>query len=139
MPKLTRALALTAMLAAMHLAGMTAAAQAQATDHPTRQDTRRPPTQSRVGENRRDRPAASQEQSTRDATLQRLLARERYSIPNVASAQATSPMRPAESSGQHGWLTSALGVLAVVVALVAGVAVMAARRAKSSQRAGQTA
>jgi hypothetical protein len=48
-------------------------------------------------------------------------------------------MRPAESSGQHGWLTPTLGVLAVVVALVAGVAVMAARRAKSSQRAGQTA
>ena len=93
----------------------------------------------RVGEYWRDRPAASQEQSTGDATLQRLLARERYSIPNGASTQLTSPMRPAESSGQHGWLTSALGVLALVVALVAGVAVMAARRAKSSQRAGQTA
>ena len=139
MSKLTRALALTAMLAAMNLAGMTAAAQAQATDHPARQDTRRPPVESRVGEYWRDRPAASQEQSTGDATLQRLLARERYSIPNGASTQLTSPMRPAESSGQHGWLTPALGVLAVVVALVAGVAVMVARRAKSSQRAGQTA
>jgi hypothetical protein len=139
MSKLTRALALTAMLAAMNLAGMTAAAQAQATDHPTRQDTRRPPVESRVGEYWHDRPAASQEQSTGDATLRRLLARERYSIPNGASTQLTSPMRPAVSSGQHGWLTSALGVLAVVVALVAGVAVMAARRAKSSQSAGQTA
>jgi len=67
MSKLTRALALTAMLAAMNLAGMTAAAQA--TDHPARQDTRRPPIESRVGEYGRDRPAASQEQSTGDATL----------------------------------------------------------------------
>ena len=138
MSKLTRALALTAMLAAMNLAGMTAA-QAQATDHPTRQDPRRPPVESRVGEYRRDRPAASQEQSTSDAALRRLLARERFSIPNGSPTQLTSPMRPAVSSGQHGWLTSALGVLAVVVALAAGVAVMAARRARSSQRAGQTA
>jgi hypothetical protein len=139
MSKLTRALALAAMLAAMHLVGMTAAAQAQATDHPTRQDTRRPPTETRVGEYWRDRPAASQEQSTGDATLRRLLARERYSIPDGAPTQVTSPMRPAESSGRPGWLTPALGVLAVVLALVAGVAVMATRRAKSSQRAGQTA
>jgi hypothetical protein len=139
MSKLTRALALTAMLAAMNLAGMTAAAQAQATDHPTRQDTRRPPIESRAGEYWRDRPAAPQEQSTGDATLRRLLARERYSIPDGAPTQVTSPMRPAEPSGRPDWLTPALGVLAVVLALVAGVAVMAARRAKSSQRAGQTA
>ena len=109
MSKLTRALALTAMLAAMNLVGMTAAAQAQATDHPTRQDTRRPPIESRVGEYWRDRPAASQEQSTGDATLRRLLARERYSIPNGAQTQVTSPMRPAEPSGRPGWLTPALG------------------------------
>jgi hypothetical protein len=139
MSKLTRALALAAMLAAMNLVGMTGAAQAQATDHPTSQDTRRPPIESRVGEHWRDRPAASQEQSTGDATLRRLLARERYSIPNGAQTQVTSPMRPAEPSGRPGWLTPALAVLAVVLALVAGVAVMAARRAKSSQRAGQTA
>jgi hypothetical protein len=138
MSKLARALALAAVLAAMSLAGMTAA-QAQATDHPTRQDTRRPPTDSRVGGYWRDRPAASQEQAGGDATTRRLLARERFSIPNGAPTQVTSPMRPAGSSGQPGWLTPALGVLAVVLALVAGVAVMAARRAKSSQRAGQTA
>jgi hypothetical protein len=139
MSRLTRPLMLVAMLAAMNLAAMTAVAQAQATDHPTRQDARRPPTESRIGVYWRDRPAASQEQSTRDATLRRLLARERYSIPNGAPTQVTSPMRPAESSRQPGWLTPALGLLAVVLALVAGVAVLAARRAKSSQRAGQTA
>ena len=41
MSKLARALALAAMLATMGLAGMTAA-QAQATDHPTSHDVRRP-------------------------------------------------------------------------------------------------
>ena len=128
MLKLARALALVAMVAAMLLAGTTAVAQA--TDKATGQDARRPPT---------DRHVISQQQPTGDATLRRLLARERFSIPNGAPTQVTSPMRPAESSGQHGWLTSALGVLAVVVALVAGVVIMAARRAKSSQRAGQTA
>jgi hypothetical protein len=128
MPKLARALALVAMAAAMLLAGMTAVAQA--TDKATGQDARRPPT---------DRQVISQQQPTGDATLRRLLARERFSIPNGAPTQVTSPMRPGESSGQPGWLTPALGVLAVVLALVAGVAVMAARRAKNSQRAGQTA
>jgi hypothetical protein len=127
MPKLARALALVAMVAAMLLAGTTAVAQA--TDKATGQDARRPPT---------DRQFISQ-QPTGDATLRRLLARERFSIPNGAPTQVTSPMRPAESSGQPGWLTPALGVLAAVLALVAGVAVMVARRAKNSQRAGQTA
>ena len=128
MLKLARALALVAMVAAMLLAGTTAVAQA--TDKATGQDARRPPT---------DRQVISQKQPTGDATLRRLLARERLSIPNGAPTQVTSPMRPAESSGQPGWLTPALGVLAVVLALVAGVAVMVTRRSKNSQRAGQTA
>lgn len=47
----TRALVVGAMLAAMNLAGMTAVAQAQATDEPTSShDARRPPTQGQVGE-----------------------------------------------------------------------------------------
>jgi hypothetical protein len=121
MPKLARALALVAMVAAMFLAGTTAVAHAYPVDPAT------------------DRQVTPQQQSTGEATLRRLLARERFSIPNGAPTQATNPMRPAESSGQPGWLTPALGVLAVVLALVAGVAVLAARRAKRSQRAGQTA
>src|SRR4030095_5326296 len=68
MSKLTRALALAAMLAAMNLAGMTAAAQAQATDHPTGQEPSAPPPESRL---------AAQQQATADAAVRRLLARER--------------------------------------------------------------
>ncbi|HYY78007.1 MAG TPA: hypothetical protein VFD04_02310 [Actinomycetes bacterium] len=122
MSKLARALALAAMLAAMNLAGVTAVAHAQPAEHTTIQPT-------------------SQRPSDGDATLQRLLARERSSIPNGDPAQAlsTGPVQPAEPSGQPGWFTPALTVLAAVLALVAGVAVMAARRASHSQRAGQAA
>ena len=123
MPKLARALTLAAMVAAPHLAGTTAVAHAYPIDPAT------------------DRPITAQQQSTGDATVRRLLARERSSIPNLAPAQAqvAGPMRPAKPSKQAGWLTPALGVLAAVLALVAGIAVLAARRANRTQRAGQTA
>jgi beta-lactamase regulating signal transducer with metallopeptidase domain len=121
--KLARALALVAMVAAMNLAGMTAVAHAYPLDPAT------------------DRLSTAQQQSTADATARRLLARERSSIPNPAPtmAQAASPVRAAEPSGQPGWLTPALGVLSAVLALVAAVAMLAARRAHRAQRAGQTA
>jgi hypothetical protein len=59
MSKLARALAVAAMVAAINLAGLTAAAQAHTTDHPS---------------------------SQADATVRRLLARERSSIPDQAPA-----------------------------------------------------
>ena len=52
---------------------------------------------------------------------------------------ATVPVRPAEPSGQPDWLVPAIGVLAAVLTLVAGLVVMAARRAGRRVRAGQTA
>jgi hypothetical protein len=153
------------MLATINLTGLTALAQAHATDQPSA------------------RQGTAQQQSSADATVRRLLARERSSIPNAAHprllldeerssilnlpnrtpAQAaadaaahqrllaqerynstltygnTSAPAPPEPGGQPGWLTLALGVLAAVLALVAGVAVLAARRANRSQRASQTA
>jgi cobalamin biosynthesis Mg chelatase CobN len=156
MSKHTRALVLTAIVAAMNLAGLTAVAQAQANDQPTStQDARRPPTERQVGEPRRhgsvasphtgsvdakhralverSRSArhgqvASQEQTAADAALRRLLARERSSIPNGTPAQMPTPVS-AEPSRQPGWLVASLGVLAAVLALVAGLAVLAVRRA----------
>ena len=123
MSKLARALALVAMLSAMNLAGMTAVAQAHATDQAT------------------ERRVTSQQQSSADAAARRRLARERFSIPNAAPAQAqvTSPIRPVEPGRLANWLVPALSVLSAVLALVAGVAMTAARRANRSQRAGQTA
>jgi hypothetical protein len=123
MSKLARALTLAAMVAAMNLAGMTALAQAHPTDQATAQQTRHPVT--------------SPQQAAADAAHRRLLAQERsYSSWSYGN---TSAPAPAEPSGQAGWLTPALGVLAAVMTLVAGAAVVAARRANRSQRAGQAA
>jgi hypothetical protein len=105
---LTRALIIGAMLAAMHLAGMTAVAHAQATDQ---QATRRPPAERQVGESWRHRQAASQDQSAADATLKRVQARERFSIPNATPAKVPAPVPPSRAGslaglppGWVGWL-----------------------------------
>jgi len=122
------------MLAAMTL-GMTAVAQAQSSDDPA---TRRHRTLGQL-----ELPAAAdhavatqdhnpteQDQTTADATLRRLLAKERSSIPSGTPTQVPAPVRPAESSGHSVSLLAWLGVLAALLALAGGLAVMAARRDK---------
>ena len=52
-------------------------------------------------------------------------------------AQAPAPARPAQPTGQPGWLVVGLGVLAAVLALVAGLALVAAKRATRRARLGQ--
>jgi hypothetical protein len=136
MSKLTRALVLGTMLAAMNLATMTTVAKAQANDEG--KDARRPPTERQVGETWRKRPVTSQEQRAADAALQRQLAQERFSIPSGTPARAPDPV-PDESSGQPGWLVASLGVLVAALALVAGLAVRAAKRASRRVRAGPAA
>jgi hypothetical protein len=126
----TRALIVGAMLAAMHLAGMTAVAQAQATDQQT---TRRPPAEGQVGEAWRHRQAASQDQAAADATLQRVQARERFSIPNATPAEAPAPVPP-KSSGQLGQLIAWLGGLVGALVLAGGLGVLAARRTRRRAR-----
>jgi hypothetical protein len=189
MSKLTRALVLGAMLAAMNLAGMTAVAQAQPNDDPDGKQTRRQATESQVGETWRKRPVKSQEQIAADAALRRQLAQEHSYRSSETPAQArankegtptqrelderwsyyyqstrvppaelkarmqaqarpdTSTQPPAQvpapvpyaPSGQPGWLVPSLGVLVTALALVAGVAVMAAKRANRRVRAGHAA
>ena len=78
MSKLTRALALTAMLAAMNLAAMTAAAQAHTSNDPA---STRHRALGRVAFLATDQPSGQA-----DATVRRLLARERSAIPGEASA-----------------------------------------------------
>jgi hypothetical protein len=176
MSKLARPLMLVAMLAAMNLAAMTAIAHAHTSNDPAT-------TRHRVL-GQLAFLATDQSSARADATVRRLLARERSTIPNEApahprllldeerssllnlpndtSAQAAadaahrrllaqeryystwgyggaSTPAPAEPSGQPTWLVIALAVLAAVLALVAGIAVMAAHRATRSQHAGQTA
>jgi hypothetical protein len=134
MSKLTRTLIIGATLAAMHLAGMTAVAQAQANDKRVRQ----PPTERQVGESWRHRQAASQDQAAADATLQRVQARERFSIPNATPAPTPAPV-PAKPSRQPGWLIASLAVLVAALALAGGLGVLAARRTRRRARLGHAA
>jgi len=136
MSKRTRALILGATLAAMNLVGMTTVAQAQANNEG--KDVRRPPSERQVGESWRHGQVASPEQSAADAALQRQLAREHHAIPSGTPAQVPAPAPP-ESSGQPGWLLASLGVLVAAVALIAGLAVMAARRAGRRAQVGHVA
>ena len=127
MSKLTRALILGATLAAMNLTGLTAIAHAQAND-PDGKAARRLATQRQAGETGRHGQVASPEQTAADAALQRVLARERHSIPSGTPAQVPAPAS-AEPSGTPGWLLASLAVLTAALALAGGLAVLAAKRA----------
>jgi hypothetical protein len=137
MSKRTRALILGATLAAMNLAGMTAVAQAHATEQAIKQYASAP-LEPHAGESDRHDQAASQQQTAADAALRRVLAREHLSIPSGTPAQVPAPV-PDEPSGQPGWLIASLGVLAAALVLVAGLAVLAARRASRRARVGHAA
>ena len=153
MSKLARPLMLVAMLAAMNLAAMTAVAHAHTSNDPA---STRHRALGRVAFLATDQPSGQA-----DATVRRLLARERSSIPGEAPAhprlpldeerssllnlpndtpsQLTSPTPTAtEPSGQPGWLIPALGGLAAILALVVGITVLVVRHTNRRQRAGQT-
>jgi hypothetical protein len=160
MSKHTRALILGVTLAAMNLAGMTAVAQAQTSDVPaSNQNARRPPTERQVGEPYRNyhEALAAQTQTAQDDAVERFRRGERTSQkqPTIADNTRRSPteaqvgeswrhpvnvpVQPGEPSGQSGWLVLTLGVLSAALALVAGLAVLAARRASRRLRAGHAA
>jgi hypothetical protein len=137
MSKRARALILGATLAAMHLAGLTAVAHAQASD-PDGKDARRLATERQAAETERERPVTPQQQAAADATLQRVLARERFSIPSQTPDQPTSPAPP-EPRGQPSWLIASLGGFAAGLALAGGLAMLATRRAGRRARVGHAA
>jgi hypothetical protein len=137
MSKRARALILGATLAAMHLAGLTAVAHAQASD-PDGKGARRLATERQAAETERERPVTAQQQAAADAALQRVLARERFSIPSQTPDQPTAPAAP-EPSGQPSWLIASLGGFAVGLALAGGLAMLAARRAGRRARVGHAA
>ena len=134
MSKLARVLA----LAAISLAAMTAVAQAHAADQTTSHAPGRPTADRQAETAWPQRRVAAPQQASGDATVRRLLARERSSIPDGTSAGLPSPMRPAEAGAEDGWRIPALVVLVVILALVAGVAVGVVRHANPTQRARQT-
>jgi hypothetical protein len=137
MSKLARALVLGATLAAMNLAAMTTVALAQANDEPTStQDARQPPTEAQVGEAWRHPQVAAEQPTVADNTKQ---------PPTEAQVgepwrhPTSAPVPPAELSGQPGWLIPSLGILAAVLVLAGGLAVLAARRAGRRARVGHAA
>jgi hypothetical protein len=137
MSKLVRALVLGVALAAMNLAGLTAVASAQSSDEPTsKQDARRPPTQGQVGEAWRQ-PQVPAEQPTVAGDTRRPPTESQ--VGESWRHPTSTPVRSAEPSGQSGWLVASLGVLAAAMALIAGLAVLAARRAGHKARLGHAA
>ena len=121
--RLAQTLVLGALLAATNRAGMTAIAHAQATNES--KDARRPPTQGQVGE------AWHQPQVKADAPA---VAGDTQRPPTESQVgepwrhQTSVPGRPAEPGGQPGWRIASLGFLAAALALVGGLAVLAATR-----------
>jgi hypothetical protein len=138
MSQRARALILGATLAAMNLVGLTAVAHAQANHDPDGKDARRLATERQVGETRRHGQVASPDQAAAQAALQRVLARERFSIPSETPEQPTAPAPP-EPSAQPSWLVASLGGFAGGLALAGGLAVLAARRAGRRARVGHAA
>jgi hypothetical protein len=129
--KLTRALIVGAMLAAMSLAATTAVAYAQVTD---KHDARRPPTQGQVGE------AWHQPRFAAGASTVAGDARQPPAESQVGEPwrhQTGVPGRLAEPGGQAGWRMASLGFLAAALALSGGFAILAATRPSRRPRAGQ--
>ena len=150
MSKLRRTLVIAATLAAMNLAGMTAVAQPNDGDTPTQrevsenwnyynQSTRVPPAELKAQRELADR-WSYYNQATRlsPAELKAWTqAKDRVDTPTAPPAQAPGPARPAEPTGEPGWLVVSLGILAAAMAVVAGLALLAARRAIRTARPWQ--
>jgi hypothetical protein len=136
MSKLTRAITVGAILAAMNLAGTAAVAQAQSSDSPaSKQDARRPPTEAQVGESWRHDQVAADNSAIDDTQRPPTEAQ----VGESWHERESVPTRSADPNGYPGWLLASLSVLAAVVALAGGLAVMAAKRAGRRARAGQAA
>jgi hypothetical protein len=159
MSKLARALILAVVVAVLPLAGMTAVAHAQANDQNTAsqqelaerwnsdyyQATHMSPAQHKAWLQAN---AAQRELSDRRAYYSHatqmspaelkawVQARDRAGTPTEKTVQVPAPVRPVEPSGQPLWLVVALGVLAAVLAIVAGLALLAARRANRQAQVG---
>ena len=159
--KFTRALVLAATVAALNLVGMTAVAHAQANDQDStsqqeltenwndyNQATRVPPAELKA----RRQADATQRQLSENWTYYYhatrmspaelkawIQAKDRADTSTETPAQVPAPMRPPEPSGQPAWLVVSLGGLSAVLAIVAGLALVAARRANRRARVGQAA
>ena len=159
MSKLARVLVLGTMVAAMNLAGMTAVAQANDQDATSQQEltenwndynqaTRVPPAELKA----RRQADATQRQLSENWTYYYhatrmspaelkawMQAKDRADTSTETPAPVPAPVQPPEPTRQPDWLVVSLGGLAAVLAVVAGLALLAARRANRRARVEQTA
>jgi hypothetical protein len=157
--KFTRALVLAATVAALNLVGMTAVAHAQANDQDPTSQQELAEKWNHYQQATRVPPAELKAQALADATQRQLSenwtyyyhatrmspaelkawiqAKDRADTSTETPAQVPAPMRPPEPSGQPAWLVVSLGGLSAVLAIVAGLALVAARRANRRARVGQ--
>ena len=159
MSKLMRTLILAATVAALNLAGLTAVAHAQANnqDTPSQQElaerwntdyyqaTHMSPAQHKAWLQAN---AAQRELSDRWAYYSHatqmspaelkawVQARDRAGTPTEKTVQGPAPVQSDQPSGQPLWLVVALGLLAAALAIVAGLALLAARRANHRAQVG---
>jgi hypothetical protein len=157
MSKLARTLILAATVAALNLAGMTAVAQANDQDTTSQQElaenwnyynqaTRVPPAelQARMQADAAQRKLAERWSYYNHATRMSpaelkawMQAKDRPDSPTQPPTQVpAAPVRPTAPSGQPTWLVVSLGGLAAALALVAGLALLAARRANRRAQVG---
>jgi Na+(H+)/acetate symporter ActP len=124
MSKIARILILAVMVAVLPLAGLTTVAYAQASG----QDT---PSQQELAE----RWNTDYYQATHMSPAQHKAWLQAYKNSGSAT-QAPAPVPPTEPNGQPTWLVVSLGGLAAGLAVVAGLALLAARRANRRARVG---
>jgi len=148
MSKLTRMMMVGVMMAAMNLAGIAAVAQAQSAHDDAvqrfrqgerasqEQPTTADPTQQKLAE----RWSYYYYQATRMSPAELkawLQAKDRPDTPTTPPTQVpAAPVQPIEPNGQPTWLVVSLGGLAAALALVAGLALLAARRANRRAQVG---
>jgi Na+(H+)/acetate symporter ActP len=159
MSRLVRVLILAVVVAVLPLAGMTAVAHAQANDQdtPSQQElaerwntdyyqaTHMSPAQHKawLQANAAQRALSDRQADYSHATQMSpaelkawMQARDRAGTPTAKTHQVPAPVQPDQPSGQPLWLVVALGMLAAALAVVAGLALLAARRANRRAQVG---
>ena len=156
MSKIARILILAATVAALNLAGLTTVAHAQANDQDTPSQQELAERWSYYNQATRVPPAELKAQMQADASRRKLSenwtyyyhathmspaqlkawtqAKDRLGTPTEPPAQVPAPVRPTQPNGQPAWLVISLGGLAAALAIVAGLAVLVARRATHRAR-----
>jgi hypothetical protein len=140
MSKLRRTLVVAATLAAMNLAAMTAVAQPTTQDEVAQgwnaynQSTRVPPAELKAQQALEAR-QSYYNQVTRMSPAE--LKDWTQTNPRPDTPLPTESPAPARPTGEPGWLVVSLGLLAAAMAVVAGLALLAAKRAIRTTRLRQ--